>query len=384
MNESKSFGFQTNSIHAGEKRPGLEGAVGMPIFQNSTYEVSGAKSYDSVRYTRLSNTPNHLALAEKLSALERCEEALVTASGMAAITTALLALVPKGGHLVAQSALYGGTHAFLTEDFETLGRTYSTFDIDDLAGLERELTRKPTVLYVEAISNPLMKIPDLAKIVELGKKAGALLVIDNTFCSPYLFNPSQLGFDLVLHSATKYLNGHSDVIAGVVAGKKALVDKTRLLLNHLGGSLDSHSCFLLNRGIKTLAARMKMHEENAMALAEALTASPKCKNVRYPGLTSHPHHQRAREYFRGFGGMIAFEYAGTAQETDQFLSRLRIPFVAPSLGSVESLVTRPVTTSHSAIAPADRVKLGVLDNLVRVSVGLEDKNDLIADFLQAL
>ncbi len=378
------FGFQTNSIHAGEKRPTIEGAVGMPIFQNSTYEVSGAKSYDSVRYTRLSNTPNHVALAEKLSALERCEEALVTSSGMSAITTALLATVPAGGHLVAQSTLYGGTHAFLTEDFGNLGRTYSTFEVDDMTALERELTRKPAVLYVEAISNPLLKIPDLARIVELGKKAGALLVIDNTFCSPYLFNPSQLGFDLSLHSATKYLNGHSDVIAGVVAGKKALVDKTRLLLNHLGGSLDPHSCFLLNRGIKTLAARMKMHEENAMALAEALAGSPKVKNVRYPGLKSHPHHQRAREYFRGFGGMIAFEYNGTAEETDKFLDRLRIPFVAPSLGGVESLVTRPVTTSHSAILPEHRLKLGVLDNLVRVSVGLEDKNDLIADFLQAL
>ncbi len=232
MNETKNFGFQTNSIHAGEKRPTIEGAVGMPIFQNTTYEVSGAKSYDAVRYTRLSNSPNHLALAEKLSELERCEEALVTASGMAAITTALLALVPPGGHVVAQSALYGGTHAFLTEDWEKLGRTYSYFDVDDFTALERELARKPAVLYVEAISNPLMKIPDLAKIVAFGKKAGALLVIDNTFCSPYFFNPSQLGFDLA--------KGRALVVAATAGVTDlALCDRglIRSAVDAMGGSL---------------------------------------------------------------------------------------------------------------------------------------------------
>jgi len=256
--------------------------------------------------------------------------------------------------------------------------------VDDVAALEKELARKPAVVYLESISNPLLRIPDFNRIVGLAKKAGALLVIDNTFCSPYFFNPALLGFDLVLHSATKYLNGHSDVIAGVVAGRKALVDKTRLTLNHLGGSLDAHSCFLLNRGIKTLAPRMRVHQENAIALAEALSAHPKTRNVRYPGLPSHPQHGRAKEYFKGFGGMIAFEYAGSAEETDAFLQRLTLPFIAPSLGSVESLVTRPVTTSHSAIAPDQRERLGVLDNLVRLSVGLEDKDDLIADFIAAL
>ena len=383
MSEGK-FGFQTNSVHAGDRRPGYNGAVGMPIFQNSTYEYTGADNYGAVLYTRLSNTPNHTMLAEKLSQLEQTESALVLASGMAAISTALLAAVEQGQHILAQATLYGGTHSFLHHNIGKLGRTFSTFTLDDMAGFERELAKKPAAVYVESISNPLMRIPDLQKIATLAKKAGALLLIDNTFCSPYLFNPSKLGFDLVLHSATKYLNGHSDVIAGAIAGRKELVEKCRILSLHLGGSLDPNSCFLLNRGIKTLGARMRMHQENALMLAKALVAHPKVKNVMYPGLPSHPEHQRARELFRGFGGMFAFEYAGTGAETDVFLKRLKLPFIAPSLGSVESLVTRPVTTSHSAIAPDERVKLGVLDNLVRVSVGLEDPEDLVQDFLTAL
>ncbi len=378
------FGFMTNAVHAGDQRPGPFGVVGTPIYQNSTFEYAGAKSYGEVLYTRLSNTPNHTMLADKIAALEQTESALVMASGMAAISTALLAAVDKGQHLVAQADMYGGTRTFLTHDFEGFGRSFSTFDLGDLSTLELALSRRPAAVYLESISNPRMRIPDFKRIVEMAKKNGALLLIDNTFCSPYFFNPALIGFDLVIHSATKYLNGHSDVIAGAVAGKKSLVDKIHNLLNHMGGSLDPNSCFLLNRGIKTLGPRMKAHQEGAMALAEALSAHPKARNVRYPGLKSHPEHQLAKEWFRGFGGMIAFEYVGSGEDTDKFLSRLKLPYVAPSLGGVESLVTRPATTSHSGISLPERIKMGVLDNLVRVSVGVEDAKDLVADFISAL
>ena len=376
--------FDTKLIHAGEPRPTIDGAISLPIFQTTSYEHDGNGDYDAIRYGRLNNTPNHLCLGEKIAAIEGTESAVVTGSGMAAITTALLAVVEQGGHLLAQDNLYGGTYHFLKENFPKLDRHVSLFPAEDSTQVEKFLKPNTKAIYVESISNPLLKVVDPFVIVGFAKKHGLLSLIDNTFPSPMNFNPASLGFDIVLHSATKYLNGHTDVIAGCIAGSERLVKDCTRLLNYLGGTLDPHACFLLNRGLKTLGVRVRAQNVSAQKLAESLKTHSRVERVLYPGLPSHPDHDRAKELFRGFGGMLSFEYKGTVREADVFLKRLKLPFIAPSLGGVETLVTRPVTTSHSGVSPEDRRRLGIRDTLVRVSVGLEDTEDLIDDFLKAL
>jgi len=373
----KKAGFNTKAIHSGEKV--FERAVTQPIFQTSTYVFEGEAQYLDVKYGRLNNTPNHQALQEKIASLEKCEDALVTASGMAAITSALLALIQSGEHLLAQDNLYGGTYYFLKDDFPHWGREVSLFPTDDSSSIEKYLRKNTKAIYVETISNPLLKIPDLERIVSVAHKHGVLTIVDNTFASPFNFNPVDLGFDIVLHSATKYLNGHTDVLAGVIAGGKARLKEIRKLVCHLGPTLDPHACFLLNRGIKTLGLRAREHNTSALHLAHYLRGLKRVERVYYPGLEDHPNHDRARKYFRGFGGMVSFDFKGSADELEVAMRRLRIPFVAPSLGGVESLVTRPSTTSHSGISPEERTRLGIKDTLVRLSVGLEDVADLKDD-----
>jgi cystathionine beta-lyase/cystathionine gamma-synthase len=374
----KKTGFNTRAIHSGEKV--FERAVTQPIFQTSTYIFEGEAQYLDVKYGRLNNTPNHQALQEKIADLEKTEDALVTASGMAAITTALLGAIQSGGHLLAQDNLYGGTYYFLKEDFPYWGREVSLFPTEDSSSVEKYLRKNTKAIYVETISNPLLKIPDLEKIVAVAHKHGALAIIDNTFASPYNLNPADLGFDIVLHSATKYLNGHTDVLAGVVAGRKERLADIRKLVCHLGPTLDPHACFLLNRGIKTLGLRVREHNSSALELAQFLRGLKRVERVYYPGLEDHPDHARAKRFLRGFGGMVSFDYKGSPDELELAMSRLRIPFIAPSLGGVESLITRPSTTSHSGISPDERTRLGIKDTLVRLSVGLEDISDLKDDF----
>lgn len=383
MNEKRE-GLDTRAVHAGEPHPRIEGSVVPPIFPSTTYEYAGESNYGDVRYTRLSNTPNHIMVGEKIAALEKTEAGLVTGSGMSAISTALLALVGPGEHLLVQGDLYGGTHHFLEEFFPKLGRTFSFYPTQKTGDLEKFIRPNTKAIYTESISNPLLEIPDLAAITDFARRKSLISMIDSTFPSPVNFNPVDLGFDLVLHSATKYLNGHTDVVAGAVAGKKSLVHRVRDHLNHLGGTLDAHSCFLLNRGMKTLGVRVRAQNATALALATALESHPKVERVIYPGLSSHPHHGRAKEWFRGFGGMLGFEYRGDISALDASLRRLKYAAVAPSLGGVESLVTRPATTSHSGMGAEERKRLGIKDSLVRVSVGLEDAADLIADFNQSL
>lgn len=384
MKSNETEGFRTKLIHAGEPKPPICGAVTLPVFQSSTFEYFNEEESGPIKYIRLSNTPNHTCLQEKLAALEGAEGALVMASGMAAIATMLLSLVGEGEHLLAQDNLYGGAFQFLKEDFPAMGRKVSFFPLDRLEELERHLTPKTRALYVESISNPLMRVPDLARLAQFARQKGLLAFIDNTFPSPVNFNPIPLGYDVVVHSATKYLNGHSDIVAGALAGKTKLLAVVAKRLKHFGASLDPHSCFLLNRGVKTLALRVEYQNASALRIASWLEKQPKISCVLYPGLPSHPDHGRARDLFRGFGGMLAFEYAGDARATDAFLKRLTLPFIAPSLGGVETLCTRPVMTSHSWLSAAEREKIGIRDNLVRVSVGLEDTDDVIRDFSQAL
>lgn len=374
--------FETQVIHAGESR--TTGAVCLPIYQSAMFLYAGEQSYHDLKYIRLNNTPNHEALHQKLAALEGGEAALVTASGMAAITTALLGVLEGGGHLLAQDCLYGGTHDFLTQNFAGLGLSYSFIDGNAPHTWEKSLRPNTKAIYVEAMTNPTLQVSDLEAAAKFAKAHGLISLIDSTFASPVNFNPIAHGFDLVLHSATKYLNGHSDLVAGAMVGRGDLIHKLTHLLNHLGGSLDPHACFLLHRGMKTLALRVRYQNESALQLARFLAAHPKVAKVNYAGLPSHPHHERARKLFRGYSGMLSFELRGDVEATEHVLSRLRLPLIAPSLGGVETLVTRPAITSHAGMSRADRERIGISDKLVRVSVGIEATEDVIEDFKQAL
>ena len=376
--------LETKLIHAGEPEPLINGAVSMPIFQSSTYEYTGATSYDDLRYIRLNNTPNHVALHQKLAALENAEAALVTASGMAVISTTLLTILSSGDHFLAQECLYGGTHDFITRDLVALGISFDFIDCDDPDSWKEQLRPNTKAIYVETMTNPLLQVADLKAVVEFARAHSLLSLIDNTFASPVNFRPPEWGFDLSLHSCTKYLNGHSDIVAGAVIGRADLIEKITHKLNHLGGSLDPHACFLLHRGLKTLAVRVKYQNESALKIAQFLEKHPAVQNINYPGLENHPRHQRARDLFDGFSGMLSFELKGGVQAAERFMQNTTLPIIAPSLGGVEMLITRPATTSHSGMSPEDRQALGISDSLIRVSVGIEATEDIIEDFDQAL
>jgi len=376
--------IETKLIHAGEPEPRIGGAVSMPIFQSSTYEYTGTSGYNDLKYIRLNNTPNHVTLHEKLSALENAEDALVTASGMAVISTVILTILSPGDHFLAQECLYGGTFDFITKDLSTLNITVDFIDGDDPESWEHKLRPTTKMIYVETMSNPLLQIADLEAVSRFSKEHNIVSLIDNTFASPVNFRPPEWGFDLSLHSCTKYLNGHSDIVAGAVIGLKGLIEQITHKLNHLGGSLDPHACFLLYRGLKTLAVRVRYQNESALKVAKFLENHPAVKQVNYPGLESHPNHDRALKLFDGFGGMLSFEIDGDADMADRFIQHTTIPVCAPSLGGVETLITRPVTTSHSGLSPEEQRALGISDRLIRLSVGIEATDDLIEDLDQAL
>lgn len=379
--------LDTLCVHAGEE-PRLAGSAVAPIFQSATFVHTGEEtSYDAVRYTRCNNNPSQLVVAAKLAALEGTEAALVLSSGMAAISTTLLTLLSAGDHMLIQEAAYGGTFDLVHTELPRLDISATKVDISQPCDTWRAALRPNTrLVYVEAISNPLMQVPDLPGVVAFARAHGLLAVIDATFATPALFQPAKAGFDVVLHSGTKYLNGHSDLIAGVVAGKQELVAKILSKANHLGCSLDPHAAFLLQRGIKTLALRVERQSATAAALAAALDGHPQVERVFYPGLPSHPRHGLIQELFRGgaAGGMLAFEVAGGVAMADAVLQHLHLALVAPSLGGVESLVTRPAATTHVGLTQQQRLAIGISDGLIRLSVGIEDANDLIADFMAAL
>ncbi len=382
--EKKYKHIETKLIHSGEPDPPVMGAVTMPIFQSSTYLYTGATSYHDLRYIRLNNTPNHLVLHRKLADLENAEAALVAASGMAAITTTLLSVLGPGDHLLAQDILYGGTHDFLRSDLASFGIGFDSVPGDDPDSWEQRLRPSTKAIYIETMSNPLLQVVDVEAAVAFARAHGLVSIIDNTFATPIGFRPAEWGIDLSVHSCTKYLNGHTDIVAGAVIGRRDLVEKITHKLNHLGGSLDPHAAFLLHRGMKTLAVRVRYQSDSALKLAHFLEAHPAVAGVNYPGLESHPQHQRARRVLNCFGGMLSFELRDGTAAADHFLSRLHLPAIAPSLGGVESLITRPATTSHSGMPAEERRRIGISDGLIRVSVGLEASEDLIEDFAGAL
>ncbi len=373
--------LDTRSIHAGEPSPRIEGAVTLPLFQTATYTHEDPDA--PPRYVRYSNSPNHEALHEKLASLTRTESTLVTASGMAAISAALLSLLDAGDHLVAPRSLYGGTLSLFDDLLPRLGIEHTLVTGNTREAWDAALQPNTTVLYAESIANPLLAVRDLEAMVDVADAYDLVAVIDNTFASPVNLRPAELGFDLVLHSGTKYLGGHSDLAAGVVAGPNDLLDNVRHTTKLLGGMLDPHACFLLHRSLKTLGVRVRKQNETAQAVAEVLTHHDGIHRVRYPGLASHPHHDRASTLLDGFGGMVSFDLAPEA-DVDAFFEALSLPIRAPSLGGVETLITQPIHTSHKEVAPSVRDKLGITERLVRLSVGLEGSDDLVDDLTTAL
>ena len=381
---SNNYQLNTKLIHAGEPKKRYGGAVSMPIFQSSTFEFGGQTDYHDLKYIRLNNTPNHIVLHEKLAALEGAEAALVTASGMAAISTSLLTFLKSGDHFLAHESLYGGTHDLINKDFPDLGIECDFIDGCDPNGWEEKLRLETKLIYVETITNPLLVVLDLNAVVAFAKKNNLLSLIDNTFASPVNYRPIQNGFDLSLHSATKYLNGHTDIVAGAVIGSKELVTQVRHKLNHLGGALDPNACFLMHRGMKTLGLRMERQNFNSLEVAKFLDGHPRVAKVNHPGLESSGSYDRANELLDGTSGMVSFEIDGSVEDANLFMSHLDLFINTASLGGVESLVTRPVQTSHSGMTPEERMAAGIRDELIRLSIGIEDAEDLIGDLGQAL
>jgi len=352
----------------------------LPIFQTAMFEYSPGKE---TGYIRLNNTPNHTALHTKIADLENAGAALVSASGMAAISTTLMTILSPGDHFLTQENLYGGTFDLFTNELPRLGITFDLLESDPSSWKEK-IRPNTKAVYVESVTNPLLRVFDLPAVASFAREHGLISVIDNTFTTPVGFRPLDHGFDLSLHSCTKYLNGHSDILAGAVAGPADLIQRINRTSIRYGGCLDPHACFLLERGMKTLWVRYRYQCESALVLARALEKNEKIAEVIYPGLESHPDHETVKRLFDGFGAMIGFEVKGGTEAADRFIERTSIPVVAPSLGGVETLISRPSTTSHAALSPEARHKMGVTDSLIRVSVGIEATEDLIADFEQAL
>jgi len=381
---TSTYGLDTRLLHAGELEPRVCGAVTTPIFQSVTYEIGPSDHDGGVRYIRLSNTPNHRVLHEKLAALENGEAALVTASGMAAISTSLLTVLRSGDRVLAQRGVYRGTHGFLTRECPLLGIGVDWIDANDAASWQRCLTPTTRAIYVDAMTNPLLEVGDLEGVVEFARARGLVSIIDNTFATPVNFRAAEVGFDLSIHSCTKYLNGHDDIAAGAVIGVRTWIEEIAGRLNHLGGALDPHAAFLLHRGIKTLGLRVRHQNESALRVARFLASQSGVLKVNYPGLESHPTHARARKLFSGFGGTLSFEIIGGEVAARRFVAGLRLAVAAPSLGGVHTLVMRPAEVSHAGLSREERATLGIGDGLVRLSVGLESIEDILDDLDHAL
>lgn len=373
--------LDTRSVHAGEPTPRIEGAVTLPIFQTSTYTFG--ESDDDIRYIRYNNSPNHEALHEKLASITETENTVVTSSGMAAIASTLLSVLDAGEHLIAPRSLYGGTLDLFDQLLPRFDVTHSYLPEGDPNAWENAVRPETKVLYAESIANPRLEVPNLERMVAFADTHDLLAIIDNTFASPVNLRPGSMGFDLVLHSATKYLGGHSDLSAGVVAGADNLVDNVGETVKLLGGTLDPHACFLLHRSLKTIGTRVREHNRNAQAVAEALEPHRGVAEVRYPGLPTHSDYDRAQRLLDGFGGMVSFTLAASAS-LDDFFEALSLPIRAPSLGGVETLVSQPVRTSHKNMDPDVRKELGITKRFVRLSVGLEGADDLVEDLTSAL
>lgn len=382
MNDEKS-GFATKAVHAGQQPDPATGAIMTPVYLTSTYVQEWPEKHKGFDYARTVH-PTRLALERNLAALEGASFGLCFGSGMAATSTVAQAL-NAGDHVVCGNDLYGGTYRVFTKVFARFGLTFSFVDTTDLKAVEAAMTPKTKLVWVETPSNPLLKITDLKALAAIARKGGARLAVDNTFASPALQNPLALGADVVVHSTTKYLGGHSDVVGGaILTSDEALYKEYKFLQNAVGAVPGALDCFLVLRGTKTLALRLERHCENAMAVAKHLLAHPEVAKVHYPGLPTHPGHELAKSQMRGFGGMISFELKGDLERAKRMISSCKVFSLAESLGGVESLIGHPASMTHGSIPREERLKAGLADGLIRLSVGIEDVADLKADLDQAI
>jgi cystathionine gamma-lyase/cystathionine beta-lyase/cystathionine gamma-lyase/homocysteine desulfhydrase len=380
--DPRTLGFSTRAIHAGQHPDPATGSVTVPIYATSTYVHDELGKHKGFEYARVQN-PTRFALEDNVAALESGRSGHAFASGMAAITT-LMTLVKAGEHVVLSRNVYGGTFRFMTQVLSRYGVESSWVDTTDLGNVEAAWRPTTRMLYVETPTNPMMEVTDLAAAAQFARRREAILAVDNTFMSPYYQRPLELGADVVIHSTTKFLNGHSDSIGGVlVARLQEHSDWFYFVQKSCGAILSPFDSFLVLRGIKTLVVRMERHEQNGRAIAEHLARHPKVKAVLYPGLPDHPQHAVQKKQAGGFGALITFDL-GSIEAAKVFLDRVQVLSLAESLGGVETLTSHPATMTHASVPPAERQKIGITDGLVRISAGIEDLGDLIADIDQAL
>ncbi len=379
----RRLGLSTTAIHGAPSRRPDWTPVAPSINQSNTY-TNPVGSDEDVLYTGSGNTPTQVALARKYALLEGAEDAIFVASGMGATALAHLAVLRPGDHLISSAWIYGGTRRFFDEELARLGIEV-TYVIPDQPRLWRKSVRKATrAIFVESPTNPLMRVLDVTAVAQVATEEGLALLMDATFASPINFRPLEHGADVVITSATKYLNGHSDVLAGAVAGSASLVEEVNRLLRCWGPAIDPHAAWLVDRGLRTLALRMERHNANGLAVAQWAESNPAFTRVHYPGLASHPDHALAASLMSGFGGMIGLELKGGLRTAERMLRRLRLVAHAPSLAGVESLISEPRLTSHRNLSPEERASAGIPDGFLRLSCGLEDAVDIIADLAQAV
>lgn len=378
-----NFGFATKSIHLGGEPDAVTGSIMPPIHQTSTYVQKAPGEHQGYEYTR-SHNPTRTRLEQCLAGLEKAKYCLVTSSGMAAVTLIMHSL-PANSRILCGDDVYGGTNRLFNKVFNNYHQ-YQFVDTTNLSAVEKKIKKfKPVLLWLETPTNPMLKISDIKKISEMARKNKCLVVVDNTFMSPYFQNPLVLGADIVVHSVTKYINGHSDVVGGaMMLNNNEIYQKLWFLQNSIGPSQSPFDSWLVIRGIKTLAIRMKQHQENALKIAKFLEGHPAIEKVIYPGLTSHPQYKLAKSQMSGFGGMITFFIKGDLKKAKKVVSKTELFALAESLGGVESLIEHPAIMTHASVAKDVREQLGISDTLIRISVGIEDVEDLIQDLKQAL
>lgn len=381
MENKNQISKDTICVHSGTHFDENTGGINSPIFTSSSYTYLNRSGNI---YPRYFNTPNQVALIKKLKDLENTEDALIFGSGMAAITTSLFTFLKKGDHAVFQNGLYGGTQHYILKEFDKFSIEYSFTETTNISEFKKRIRANTKVIYIETPSNPLLSITSLKAVAELSRSNGIISMIDNTFASPINQNPSNHGIDVIIHSGTKYLGGHSDICCGAVAASKEIMDKIRITAYNFGGSLDANTCYLLERSLKTLALRVKKQSENAMQIAEYLQAHTDIKQVNYPGLKSHPGHKTANHQMSNYGGMLSFEVNPEKISINRFLSALQLITPALSLGGVDTIICVPAQTSHVKVSRDERLKQGISDELLRLSVGIEGINELIADIDLAL
>jgi len=390
VTRSRGKAFSTRAVRAGERVDPETGAVVTPIYETSVFAFTSTQQLiDAVSektsrdvYTRWSN-PTITAAERKIAELESAEDCAVFSSGMAAISTAIISLVSPGDHIVSIRDLYGGTVELLSNlmtKFEVLTTFVEATNTGEMESAVRDNTK---LLFLETPTNPTLKLVDLSKVAEIAKRNDAKVLVDNTFATPYNQQPLRFGCSLVIHSATKYLAGHNDVTAGAAAGSEELIEPMKKLRRILGAVLDPHGAWLMLRGMKTLSLRMEKHNANGQKVAEYLEAHPKVERVYYPGLSTHPQHSLAKRQMKGFGGVLSFELKGNLNRAVKFVDNLKLALIAPSLGGTETLVSQPSTVSHYFMNPDERRKAGISDSLIRLSLGIEDPEDIISDLAQA-